>query len=87
MKEVWNIVGYDTFEESYYRVPGSYLDERSTRLAAKLRLDLLNQTQPPDQTGGQNDEGIQDRIFIQRPNLTLYRYVPIPGEFDEKPKS
>lgn len=87
MTEVWKIIGYDTFEESYYPVPGSYQDERSTRLAAKLRLDLLNQTQPPESSGGQNEGAIQDRIFIKRPDSTLYRFIPIPGEFDDKTKT
>ena len=80
MKEIWRLVGYDTFEEECYSLNGEYEDEYSARIIALERFKMLQKTQPFEDSGGQDELGIQDRIFIQRPNGTRYRFIPIPPE-------
>lgn len=80
MKEVWRLVGYDTFEGEYYPLYGEHEDEHNARIAAIERFRMLKETQSSEDSGGQDEFGLQDRIFIQRPDGSKYRFIPIPPE-------
>lgn len=68
----WKLVGHDTFEGADY--PLSEHDSESDALdAARARLRYLEQTQPSASSGGQGADGIQDRVFIERPDGSRYR--------------
>jgi len=71
----WKLRGYDTFEEEYYDIEGEHPDEATARKAAQEKLADLNLTQPIESSGGQEDHGIQDRIFIVRPDGSTYRFL------------
>lgn len=70
----WRLLGYDTFAGTYYSVPGRYWSEQAARRAAKGYLKKVEREQPSRQSGGQ--KGIQDRVFIVRPDGSMYRYLP-----------
>jgi hypothetical protein len=64
----WSLIGWDTFADEYYPVPGEYNSEAEVRDAALKKLEDLDQVQA--------DAGdLQDRVFVMRPNGTLYRYL------------
>lgn len=65
----WQLQGFDTFSGESYTFPREY----KTRKAA-VWLIKLEGPQPIAQSGGQADDGIQDQIFIVRPDGTAYRY-------------
>jgi len=75
MSKPWKLLGYDTFSSEWYSLPGSYRSEREAQAAADARLDDLERTQPSRSSGGQGDLGIQDRVFIQRPDGSQYRHA------------
>lgn len=81
MTEIWKLLGYDTFEEGFYPLSGQYHDEESAYAAAVARLDSIEEIQPTEESGGQaideNDpRGIQDQIFVVRPDGSRYRVLP-----------
>ncbi|NWG34377.1 MAG: hypothetical protein HXY42_08040 [Chloroflexi bacterium] len=71
---VWRLRGYDTFAGEWYPLDGIYLSERAALRAAHKRLKELERLQPSDTSGGQ--EGIQDQVYIVRPDGTMFRYLP-----------
>lgn len=74
----WRLAVYDAFEGTYYHLEGEYPDESAVQQAATKRLRYLEETQPSKESGGQGeDEAIQDRVFIVRPDGTRYRYLPV----------
>ena len=76
-KGKWKIEGYDTFEggtEAFYSFPGKWDTEKEAIEAAKKRLQELEISQPSSQSGGQGFYGIQDQVFIVRPDGTEYRF-------------
>lgn len=85
MENEWKLVSFDTFAETFYHLPGTYVGEKEARQAGALRLEELNKNQPPETSGGQDDLGIQDRIFVQRPDGSRFRFIPTPEEFGQKP--
>ncbi len=68
----WRLFGFDTFSGETYRLPGSYASEAQVNAAARKRLEALEKSQPSESSGGQSD--IQDRVFIERPDGTRYRF-------------
>jgi hypothetical protein len=70
----WRLEGYDTFEGASYPLKGEYSDEKAARGAAQERLAELERTQPSSSSGGQGDLGIQDRVYIVRPDGSKYRF-------------
>jgi hypothetical protein len=74
----WHVIGYDTFAGEFYRYPQSFPDEDIARTAAVHRLIQLEKEQPSESSGGQADEGIQDRVFILGPGGEFYRVVVEP---------
>lgn len=71
---LWTIEGYDSFAKEAYALPGSYSSQRVAEKAALRRLKALEMMQPSEISGGQN--GMQDQIYIRRPDGTSYRFVP-----------
>lgn len=76
MSDRWKIVGYDTFSNEWYGLQPDYATEKEAQTAALKRLDELERSQPAKDSGGQADVGIQDRVFVERPDGTRYRVVP-----------
>lgn len=72
----WKLEGFDTFEGSPYPLPGEYNNEEEARRVAKARLKELEKRNPSETSGGQGATGIQDRVFIVRPDGSKYRYLP-----------
>ncbi len=72
----WSLQGFDTFAGEYYSLGGRYSAEQAVRRAARKELRRLEKAQPSSQSGGQGPDGIQDRIFIVRPDKSMYRYEP-----------
>ena len=70
----WKIEGYDTFENEPYPLPGEYDGEDSAVDEAKKRLAELELSQPSETSGGQDYGGIQDKIYIVRPDGTKYLF-------------
>jgi len=70
----WRLRGYDTFSGEDYELPGAYRSEARARRAAQQRLAQIERQQPSAISGGQ--DGIQDQVFIIRPDGTQYRYLP-----------
>ena len=76
----WSVEGYDTFEggpDAYYRVQDGLESEPDALIAAAAYMQELERTQPSESSGGQGPMGIQDRVFIVRPDGSKYRfYLP-----------
>ncbi len=72
-REYWRLQGYDTFAGDSYGLPGRFLSERTARRAAKRYLKRVEKMQPTHASGGQ--KGIQDRVYIVRPDGSMYRYL------------
>ncbi|MGH7249706.1 MAG: hypothetical protein ACREGC_01915 [Minisyncoccia bacterium] len=70
----WKLEGLDTFSDEPYLIDGQYTNEADAIRAAKAQLKALETTQPSEETGGQDEGGIQDRIFVIRPDGTKYRF-------------
>lgn len=68
----WKLIGHDTFAREDYPL-SEHESEEAAIEAARARLRSLEVTQPSATSGGQGDEGIQDRVFIERPDGTRYR--------------
>lgn len=75
----WTLLGYDTFEgggeEAFYPLPGKYDTEELAIAAARDRLAVLEETQPTEESGGQEPDGIQDWVYIVRPDGSKYRFT------------
>jgi len=72
----WRLRGHDTFAGEAYPLPGSYRTEAQAQKAARKRLADLERTQPSVSSGGQRPGGIQDQVYIVRPDGSAYRYLP-----------
>lgn len=70
----WTLEGYDTFSRESHRLPGSWATEAEALAAARARLGALERDQPTATSGGQ--QGVQDRVFVVRPDGSKYRVVP-----------
>ncbi len=86
----WSVWGYDTFErgDAWYPVDADYTEiprrikeydtEEEALKRAYARLDELEVDQPSHQSGGQEFLGIQDMVYVQRPDGTRYRVYSKP---------
>jgi len=75
----WILKGYDTFEERFYALSGEYPSQQEAERAAEAKLKEIEGTQPTVSTGEQEEDGIQDQIFVVRPDGTQYRYTGNPS--------
>lgn len=71
----WRLERWDTFSLETYPLEGEFNTEKETQDAARLHLAQLEMTQPSEDTGGQEEDGIQDQVYIVRPDGTKYRFV------------
>ncbi len=71
----WRLEGLDTFDNESYALPGEHDTEEEAITAARARLQHLEETQPTAESGGQEEHGIQDEVWIVRPNGTQYRFT------------
>lgn len=67
----WRLMGWDTFEGSAYPLTEHENEEQAID-AARERLRVLEISQPSQTSGGQ--DGIQDQVFVVRPDGTRYRF-------------
>lgn len=84
----WSVWGYDTFEggDAWYPVEADrtvsprrmkeYDTEEEALDRAHKYWGELERAQPTSQSGGQGALGIQDRVFVQRPDGTRKRIFP-----------
>ena len=72
----WRLRGLDAFSGEPYALPGVYATEDTARRAAQKRLRALEKTQPTATSGGQNEGGLQDRVYIIAPDGREHRYLP-----------
>ncbi len=84
----WSVWGYDTFEEedAWYPIDADWTktpreikeyDTEDEALArAYSRFDELEISQPSKNSGGQSEWGIQDMVYLQRPDGNRYRVFP-----------
>jgi hypothetical protein len=70
----WRLRGRDTFAGQDYALRGVFWTEKAAQRAARRRLAELERSQPSATSGGQ--DGIQDQVYVVRPDGTSYRYRP-----------
>jgi hypothetical protein len=71
---LWKLQGHDTFAHESYPLDGDFDTEAAAIAAARAYLADLEQTQPSASSGGQ--DGIQDRVYVIRPDGTGFRVWP-----------
>jgi hypothetical protein len=71
-KQCWRLIGWDTFDGADYPLSEHETEELAIK-AARERLRDLELSQPSAQSGGQ--VGIQDQVFIGRPDGSRYRFT------------
>ena len=69
----WKLKGYDTFKDAFYPIAGSYESEKEAEKAARVQLAAIEATQPSESSGGQEEDGIQDRVYLVAPDMTHRR--------------
>jgi len=67
----WKLQGYDAFAGDYYPLDGDFNTEADAITAARSCLTEIEREQPSASSGGQ--DGIQDRVFVVRPDGTMVR--------------
>ena len=75
MNDKWKLEGWDVFDAGNYVIDGEYNTEEQAIEVAKARLIELEKSQPTKESGGQSDRGVQDRVFIVKPDGSKYRYL------------
>jgi hypothetical protein len=71
----WRLIGHDTLEGADYPLTEHDSEEAAQR-AASERMRMLESTQPSRSSGGQ--DGIQDRVYIERPDGSRFRFGGTP---------
>jgi hypothetical protein len=77
LRRLWRLRGWDTFAAEAYPI-GRYFTEAGALRAARRNLRQLSRDQPPESSGGQGPPGIQDRVYIVRPDGTEFRVPDQP---------
>lgn len=70
----WRLIGHDPFDGGDYELSEHETDFEALA-AARERLRVLNLLQPPETSGGQSVDGIQDRVFILSPDGIRTRII------------
>jgi hypothetical protein len=70
----WKLAGFDTFDGHFYKIEGVYETEADAIKAAQERLIQLEELQPSEYSGGQPPFGIQDGVYVVRPDGSMYRF-------------
>jgi hypothetical protein len=77
-EDTWAVEGYDTFEggpDAFYPVKSGLATEEDAHIAAASYMKHLERSQPSATSGGQGLTGIQDRVYIVRPDGSRYRFL------------
>lgn len=74
----WKLVGWDTFSSEEYSL-SEHKTQQLAETAAAKRMQELERTQPSTSSGGQGMFGIQDQVYIERPDGTRYRWFTTSG--------
>lgn len=69
----WRLIGWDTFEGAEYPLTDHDSEDKACE-AAREKLRQVEIEQPSASSGGQGLLGIQDRVYIERPDGTRYRF-------------
>jgi len=69
----WQLAGFDNFDGHFYKIEGTYETEADAIKAAQERLIEPEELQPTEHSGGQPPFGIQDQVYVVRPDNTMYR--------------
>jgi hypothetical protein len=82
---LFRVICVDTFEAAHDPKEAEYesfagTDEAIVLQWAQQKLVQLEDLQPTETSGGQGPHGIQDRVFIERPDGTRYRVLPPTDE-------
>ena len=79
--DLWGVEGYDTFEggDAYYTVKKGLGSEAEALIAAAEYMQKLERHQPTETSGGQGPYGIQDRVYIVRPDGSKYEFYLPPS--------
>lgn len=72
----WRIKGKDTFENEFYSIAGEYDTEELALAAAKTQWDEIQKSQPIEDAGDPEFDGIQGRVWIVRPDGNKYNFHP-----------
>lgn len=73
----WYLEGYDTFSDEPYPLAIDLDSVEDAMVLAAARLRHLEVTQPSLDSGGQEDNGIQDRVYIIPPRMSEGRRINI----------
>jgi len=73
--QTWRLQGHDTFAREDYPLEGDFACEADAMAGARARLAALELEQPSASSGGQAMDGIQDRVFVIRPDGSTFRVV------------
>lgn len=71
---MWKLIGFDTFSNEEYSLTEHKTQAAAERAASK-RLQELEISQPSISSGGQGFGGIQDEVWIERPDGERYRWL------------
>jgi hypothetical protein len=78
----WKLTGYDAFSGEWYPLltadyshPLEFETEAQARAAATAELERIEREQPTASSGGQAPSGIQDRVYIEAPDGSRYRWT------------
>lgn len=74
----WKLIGWDTFSSEEYSISEHKTQELAEKAAAE-KMQYLEEIQPSKSSGGQGTYGIQDQVYIQRPDGTRYRWFTTSG--------
>ena len=74
----WRLIGWDTFSSEEYSL-SEHKTQALAEIAAAERMQHLEATQPSSTSGGQGLFGIQDQVYIERPDGTRYRWFTTSG--------
>lgn len=78
----FKVISVDEFERAHPEANGAeavvfeHADEVVAKIHAQQVLTNLERTQPSEHSGGQYPHGIQDRVFVERPDGSRYRVLP-----------
>lgn len=71
----WTLWGHRLDEADYYFISGNHTSLEAVERAARERLLELEHLQPTVISGGQDEYGIQDRVYVHCPSGLRYRFV------------
>lgn len=71
----WTLWGFRPTNGDYYFIAGGYSSLAAVERAAGRQLEEFENQQPTVISGGQDEYGIQDRVYVHSPEGLRYRFV------------